>query len=265
MGLKSIIRGLILDMDGVLWQGDQPIGDLAQLFERINAQKSKVVLATNNSTRSVDQYVEKLSDFGVILERWQIITSSIATANYLERLYPKGGPVYIVGEAGLVSALEEKGFYPTETGGLAVIAGLDRDLTYDKLKRATLLVRQGAKLIGTNSDRTLPTPQGLIPGAGAVLSALETATDQKAIIIGKPAPYMYQFAMERLGTSPGETLAVGDRLETDIAGGQVQGCRTALVLSGVTTLEQARMWHPAPDLVAEDLTALLEQLWPSNV
>ena len=256
------IRGLILDMDGVLWQDTQPIGNLPAIFARIKTLGLRVILATNNATRSVSSYLEKLLGFGVRLEPWQIITSSQAAAQYLKKQKPQGGSVFVVGEAGLVEALQEKGF-TTESGNgpiHTVIAGMDRYLTYEKLTQATLLIRAGAAFVGTNPDRSFPTPAGLVPGAGAILALLETATDVSPIIIGKPGPIMYQQALERLETTPGETLAVGDRLETDILGGQNTHCKTALVLSGVTTPDLARAWTPAPDLIAPDLASVLDTL-----
>lgn len=256
----SSIRALILDMDGVLWKDDQPIGDLSALFAKISQKQLKVLLATNNATKSVQQYLDKLAEFGVHLESWQVINSPLATAAYMHKYYPQGGPIYVIGETGLISSLQEQGFYLDEHSALAVVVGMDRALTYDKLRVATLLIRAGAIFIATNPDRTFPTPQGLVPGAGSILAAIEAATDTKPIVIGKPAPEMYQVALQRLGTTPAETLVVGDRLETDIAGAQQIDCYTALVLSGVTTVEQATFWSPPPNLIASDLTAVLEQL-----
>jgi 4-nitrophenyl phosphatase len=167
-----------------------------------------------------------------------------------------------VGENGLKRALEESGFEPIsdpqdETVPVAVVGGFDRDLTYAKLRRATLHIRAGVPFYGTNPDRTFPTPQGLIPGAGAILAAIESATSVEPVIIGKPQPAMMHMALERLGAQPEETLVIGDRLETDIAAGQAAGCKTALVLSGVSSRAQQAAWRPAPDFIAEDLAALL--------
>jgi 4-nitrophenyl phosphatase len=134
---------------------------------------------------------------------------------------------------------------------------MDRSLTYAKLSKATLLIRSGVPFYGTNPDRTFPTPEGLVPGSGAILAFLETASDVKPILGGKPSPAMMDLAMQRLGTSPQQTLAVGDRLETDVLGGQNAGCRTALVLSGVATLQDLENWSPKPDLVAKDLAQLV--------
>jgi 4-nitrophenyl phosphatase len=253
----TTIRALIVDMDGVLWRGPQPIGDLPAIFSRAGQRGWRIVLATNNATRSAAQYLERLAGLGVSLEPWQIVNSSLAAAHYLQQRHPQGGPVYIIGEEGLVSTLAEHGFYAAEQNVLAVIAGMDRQLTYEKLRCATLLIRSGAPFIGTNPDRSFPTPEGQVPGAGAILAALEAATDVAPVIIGKPAPGLYQVALERLGVPPAHTLVVGDRLETDIAGGQALGCRTALVLSGVTTPAQAQTWTPAPDLLLPDLASLV--------
>lgn len=259
------INALVLDMDGVLWRGSQPVGDLPAVFSLIERLGLKVVLATNNSTLSVEQYQQKLRGFGVHLETWQIVTSSEATAQYLHRLHPQGGWVHVVGEQGLLEALSKANFQQAEghipaEQVLAVVAGMDRKLTYEKLSRATLLIRAGVPFIGTNPDRTFPVPQGLVPGAGSILALLETATDVQPYIIGKPALEMYRVALERLETGAEQTLVVGDRLETDIAGAQALNCPTALVLSGVTTLAQAVDWQPAPTFIAVDLAALLETL-----
>jgi 4-nitrophenyl phosphatase len=256
----SSISSLILDMDGVLWRDQQPIGDLAAIFQAIERSGRKVVLATNNATLSVAQYLDKLRRFGVELQSWQIVNSPEATAQYLEKLFPEGGKVFIIGEAGLVETLEAHNFHHSETDVCAVVAGLDRGFSYDKLKIATYWIRAGASFIGTNPDRTLPTPQGLAPGAGAILAALQAATDVEPIIIGKPSVEMYRLALERLNACPEHTLVVGDRLETDIAGAQKLGCRAALVLSGVTSESAARAWQPAPDWIAADLSEVIDLL-----
>lgn len=252
------IHSLILDMDGVLWRDSQPLGNLPDIFERIDKLGWKVCLATNNSTASIEEYLLKIGSLGVNLQPQQVITSSLATAHYLCRRYPSGGKVYIIGETGLIQALEEKGYTQSEEDALAVVVGFDRQVTYEKLCRATLLIRSGLPFIATNSDKTYPTPQGLAPGAGAILSALETATDIKPHVVGKPAPELYQVALERMGADVETTLVVGDRLETDIAGAQALGCLTALVLTGVTSNQEAHAWRPAPDWIADDLTNLLK-------
>jgi len=263
------IKALILDMDGVLWRDNTPIGDLSTIFGRMRERGLKVALATNNATKTVDEYLEKFSGFGVTLKPWQVVSSASAAADILGKRFPNGGAVFIVGENGLQRALEECGFSPItdpedESVPVAVIGGFDRDVTYEKLRRATLYIRAGVPFYGTNPDKTFPTPLGLIPGAGAILAAIEAATGVQPIIIGKPQPAMMYTALEKLGTGPEETLVVGDRLETDIAAGQAAGCRTALVLSGVSSREQAESWQPAPDIIVEDLTTLVGLIGDSH-
>lgn len=254
------IRALILDMDGVLWSDNEPIGELVEIFTEIDKLGLKVVLATNNATKTIQQFLTKLDSFGVNLEPWQIINSAHATANYLSQQHPQGGPVYVVGDPSLVETLEEKGFSQSDETPLAVIAALDRGINYEKLRTATLLIRSGVPFIGTNPDRTFPTPEGQVPGAGAILATIEASTDIEPLVIGKPNPAMYQFALERMGTSPEETLVVGDRLETDIAGAQNLGSPCALVLSGVTDEESAWKWEPSPDIIADNLTNVIREL-----
>jgi 4-nitrophenyl phosphatase len=217
-------------------------------------------MATNNATRSPNQYVKKLASFGVKIEPWQVINSALVTANYLESHYPDGGDVFVVGDNSLMDTLKKHGYNPNGSDPIAVIVALDRRINYEKLTKATLLIRGGVPFIGTNPDRSFPIPEGEAPGAGAILAALEAATDVSPLIMGKPRPRMYNLALTRLGTLPGETLVVGDRLETDILGAQNAGCPNALVLSGVTALETANRWQPPPDIISKDLTSLLDQL-----
>jgi len=260
--MVSDIQGLILDMDGVLWKGEQPIGNLQSIFKQITDDNLKVVLATNNASRSVEQYLDKLNSFGVNLEHRQIITSGIATGHYLQQRFPKGGSIYVVGEAALADTLAEFKFIhsPHEDHVTAVIAALDRGITYGKLKRACKLIRSGAEYIGTNPDPTFPEPDGLAPGAGAIIAFIQKATDVDPAIIGKPAPTMYTLALERLGTAPENTLVIGDRLETDIAGAQSLNCYCGLVLSGVTTSKELLHWSPQPDYIASDLSELINMI-----
>lgn len=251
------IKALILDMDGVLWKDDQPIINLPAVFSRIEQLGLKVVLATNNATRSVTMFQQKLHQMGVDVEPWQVVTSPQAAVFLLRQRFPHGGPVYVLGEQGLVDSLAEGGFFHAEKDVLAVVAGLDRSLTYARLKTAALLIRNGALFMGTNQDATLPTPEGFIPGAGAVIAALQTAVGQPPILAGKPNPTMYQMAFERLKIDPSQALAVGDRIETDIVGGINAGCMTALVLSGIATAEEAARTAHKPDILTSDLSTLV--------
>lgn len=255
------LKALILDMDGVLWRDTEPIGNLPSIFKRIDDLGLKFVLATNNGSKTITEFLDKLTGFGLILAPQQIVTSAMATGSYLTRRFPQKGQVYVVGSTGLKSTLAGYGFIHDELitaqSGLAVVIGLDLEVNYEKLAKASSLVRAGLALIGTNPDITYPTPQGLLPGAGTIIRAVETASEVDAIIIGKPKPELFIKALEVLGTLPHETLVVGDRLETDIAAAQATGCLSALVLSGASTLEQAQNWYPQPDIIVKDLAELI--------
>ena len=254
------IRSLILDMDGVLWLGSSPIGPLSEIFKTLKAKGFKFIMATNNATRSPHQYVQKLASFGVNVESWQVVNSAVATASYLKKRFPTGGEVFTIGERPLLEILEETGFKQGTNTPLAVIAALDRDINYAKLTKATLLIRRGIPFIGTNPDRSYPIPEGQAPGAGSILAALEAASGEKPTIIGKPEPQLYRIALERLRTSPEETLVIGDRLETDILGAQNLGCPCALVLTGVSTGKQGEKWNPPIDIIADNLVTIINSL-----
>lgn len=255
------IKALILDMDGVVWRADTPIGDLAEIFARVEARGLKYVFATNNGTKTPEQYVERLARFGVKVKPSHVVTSALGVAYMLAQQYPKSTKIFMIGEDGIRIALEEKGFEILSVrdapAAEVVVMGIDRGITFDKMCAATLLVRDGIPFYATNSDKTFPTPRGEVPGAGAWISVLTTATDVEPMIAGKPFPYMMELSLEILDTKKAETLVVGDRLETDIAAGQALGCPTALVLSGVSTREQAEKWHPQIDILADDLSSLI--------
>jgi HAD superfamily hydrolase (TIGR01457 family) len=262
MLLPSHIKALIIDMDGVIWKSDTPIGDLPAIFKRIRERGLKFVFATNNSTKTSEQYVDRLKGFGVDVEPWQVITSSQAAAHAVAKKFPKGTKIFIVGEDGVRVPLEEMGFEVVSVENApqaqAVVMGIDREVNFAKLSEATLLVRSGAAFYATNPDKTFPTPRGEIPGAGAWISVITTATDVEPIIAGKPFPFLMELSLEKLGVKKEEALVVGDRLETDIAAGQGVGCPCALVLSGVSTKEQASNWKPKIDIIAKDLASLIE-------
>jgi 4-nitrophenyl phosphatase len=260
--LPAYVKALALDMDGVLWKEDKPIGDLPAIFDRIRMRGLRFAFVTNNGTLTTDQYVDRLAKFGVQVESYQVVTSALGVAELLVRKLPSGGPVFAIGGEGVREELKAKGFellsIDTAKQAHAVIFGIDKEINFEKMREATLLVRQGVPFYATNPDKTFPTPRGEIPGAGAWISVIVTSTGVEPIYAGKPSPYLIDLAIQRLGTTKKETMVVGDRLETDIAGGQAAGCPVGLVLSGVTTLAQGEMWKPHVNLIAQDLTQLVE-------
>ncbi len=253
------IKALILDIDGVLWKGEIPIGNLERIFTKIIENSINYCFVTNNSSKSISEYTKKFKKFRIPVNEDQFFTSGQVAADLLGERFPGGGNVFIIGMDGLVRNLSKRGFMNSDENPLAVVVGLDQNVTYKKLQTATRLIRQGALFIGTNGDKTFPTPEGLAPGAGSLLAALVTSTNIEPEVIGKPQPTIFLKALDFLRLSPNETLVIGDRLETDIAGGQSVGCKTALVLSGVTTRAMAEKWFPPPDMIAENLTGIIER------
>ena len=254
------LKGLILDMDGVLWRGDEPMPGLIPFFRLLRQRGIAFVLATNNSSQTVGQYVKKLAGLGVEASENQIITSAVAAADYVATIAEPGARVYAIGELGLRYALEARGFRLTADDAGYVVAGLDRSFHYSKIAKAMTLLMDGARFIGTNPDLTLPTPDGPRPGAGAVLAAISAASGITPTIIGKPEPPMFQQALTRLDTDPIRTAMVGDRLDTDILGGINAGIKTILLLSGVTDQDDLLHSPYQPTWVFENISELADAL-----
>ncbi|WP_020159795.1 MULTISPECIES: HAD-IIA family hydrolase [Methylobacter] len=267
------IRAFIIDMDGVLWHGEQAQPGLQDFFQALHDNQIRFILATNNASLTPEQYVAKLARMGITtVDRSNILTSATATALYLaERNPPENTRIFIVGEDGLRQPLLDQGFmltglYEVNTdtqenlGAHIVVCGKDQTLTWDKLATATLNIRAGADFIGTNGDTTLPTEHGVTHGNGAILAALQVATGISPTIIGKPEPIIYQQALALLGVKPSETVAIGDRLETDILGAVRTGIRSLLVLSGISTEEDVKKSNYQPTWVMPDIRAVTEAL-----
>jgi 4-nitrophenyl phosphatase len=252
----SSFRYLITDMDGVLWRSRTPMPGLADFFKFLRQREIRFVCATNNASTLAEDLAERLQGWGADVTPADIVTSSTATADYLATILPAGSRLYVIGMEGLRVPLQAKGFELAEDNVAAVVVGIDWNLTFNQLKRAGLNIRAGAKFIGTNGDRTFPTPEGIIPGNGALLAALEAGTDVQPILIGKPEPVLYQMSLKRIDAVPEQTLVLGDRLETDILGAVRMGLKSALVLSGVTTREQLAASDYQPDWVFDDITDL---------
>lgn len=261
------IKNLILDMDGVLWRGDTPLPGLVEFFAQLRQKKINYVLATNNATKTAVMYTEKLASFGVDVSPAHILTSAETTAVYLSQRYDAGTAVYVVGEKGLHEALAAQGFHiitPEQArNGVTVplvVVGFNRHATYQELAMGALLVYKGATFIGTNPDPSFPSELGPLPGAGSLLAVITTATGVEPTIIGKPQPIIFREAVKRLGGSSDNTAMVGDRLTTDIAGGRAAGLKTILLLSGVTTPEQARNSLIQPDYTFANIGELANHL-----
>jgi 4-nitrophenyl phosphatase len=259
----NTIQALAIDMDGVLWRGDTPLPGLANFFKFLDRRELPFVLATNNASKTPVQYQQKLAGFGVAIKPEQVMTSSLATAAYLKDEFKNGARVYVIGGDGLRQAMRDVGFTVVEDASQpaeAVVAGIDFGLTYDKLKYATLLIQRGARFVGSNGDVTFPSEEGYYPGAGSILAAVQAATKVKPVVIGKPESFMFEIAMRKMGSQAEHTVMIGDRLETDILGGQRAGLKTILVTTGVDnahTIEQKKI---RPDMISAGLGELID-MW----
>ncbi len=261
--LSNDLQAFVIDMDGVLWEGSRPLPGLGEFFAALRARSIRFILATNNASQTPEQYLAKLAGFGVTVARDEILTSAQAAAVYLRARAPAGTRVFAIGEDGVRQALTEQGFVLTElfeVGAEYVVVGMDRSLSWDKLATATLNIRAGATFVGTNPDRTIPTERGIVHGNGAVLAALQAATDVAPLIIGKPEPTMYEIALERLGVPPTAAIAIGDRLDTDILGAVRAHMQSVLVLTGVTQREDLEDADVQPTWILADIQALTRLL-----
>jgi 4-nitrophenyl phosphatase len=252
------------DLDGVVWTGRRPIPGSADAVNRVIASGADVVFVTNNSAATVDQQEAKLASFGVDA-RGRVVTSAMAGASLVD----PGDTVFVLGGPGIVEAVEHRGARSVEQRTAresvdhidAVIVGLDRELSYERLTTAVLAVRAGARLIATNHDPTYPTEFGLYPGGGSIVAAVETATERSAVVAGKPNEAQAKLVSDRLGT---DGLMVGDRPDTDGAFARAIGFRFGLVLTGVTSQDDLPV-EPAPQVVAQDLRSLVKAVLDPGV
>ena len=251
---------LIFDLDGVVYLGDTPIPGAIASLNALAAAGHRLFFLTNNSTRSRQNYADKLTGMGLPTEPGQVMTSAYATGLYLRSLGAEGKSVFVIGESGLVTEMELAGMRVVDDERADfVVVGLDRKLTYDKLRRAhEAITRHGAAFVATNRDATYPMETGEIPGGGAMVAPIECSTGIVPVSIGKPEPHTWRRILELAGAGPEEALMVGDRSETDILGARALGIHTALTLTGVTTRAMLDELPESqrPGHVLEDLTAL---------
>jgi 4-nitrophenyl phosphatase len=267
------LSGLIIDMDGVLWHGNKPLPGVNSFFSLLRKFKVAFVLATNNASLTQQQYRDKLAKLGIEICLSEVLTSSMATASYLDNTLPNDKRrAFVIGEEGLRQPLRDHGFTLTDlyeidqpekgiTGVSAdiVVSGLDRKLTWDKLATATLNLKAGAQFYATNSDTTLPTELGDVMGNGGTLAALQAVTGITPISIGKPEPILYQQALSLLGTDLESTIAIGDRLDTDILGAVNTGIRSILVLTGISQREDIAKVDYEPTWIMDDLNEVIRE------
>jgi phosphoglycolate/pyridoxal phosphate phosphatase family enzyme len=266
MDKKTAIENIklyLFDMDGTLYLGDRLYDFTIELLQQIRRTGGKYLFITNNSSKSVADYVKKLAKFGIEATREDFMTSSQATAYYLKQNHP-GKKLYVCGTRSLIAELEEEGF--TVTTNLdeveCIVMGFDTELTFQKLHDVSylLLTRPELPYIATNPDLVCPTEFGSVPDCGSVCIGIKNATGKEPIVIGKPSPLMPELAMAKYGCSKEETAVVGDRIYTDVKSGLNAGAMGILVLSGESTLQTLAESDVKPDLVLESAAEILEIL-----
>src|ERR1043165_5987455 len=255
--------GFLLDMDGVVYRGSELIPGARRFIERLHNDSIPFMFLTNNSQRTRLDMATKLRRLGIAVSEEQVFTCAMATAHFL-REQKRNATAYVIGEGGLISALHDCGIAIVDQRPDYVVIGEGRNVTFEQLETATRMVWNGARLIATNLDPNCPTADGIRPGAGAIVKAIECATGRTALGLGKPSPVMMRMAGRHLGLPPQRITMVGDTMETDVLGGLQMGYTTVLVLTGGTKVEDLDDYPYLPDYVAQSLGALTTMLCPDG-
>lgn len=257
--ISESFDAFVCDLDGVIYRGSEPIPGAAEAVARLRAGGKRFLFCTNNSQATVTEYVGKLDSFGIKTAPEEVLTSATVTAGVLEARGLAGTTVYLVGGLGIREELEGRGFRIVENlsaGVGVVVVGSDLGFDFEMMKSAARAVRGGAVFVATNADPSFPAPDGLWPGAGAILASIEVASGRTAEILGKPHAPMMDAAEIRLAGCE-RIAAIGDQPVTDLFGARAKGWATILVTSGVTTAEAAATLDPPPDHVLPSIADLL--------
>ncbi|ARJ51375.1 TIGR01457 family HAD-type hydrolase [Staphylococcus lutrae] len=253
-------QGYLIDLDGTMYKGTQKIEGAAEFIDYLNAQGIPHLYVTNNSTKAPVDVVEKLATMGISAQPEEVITSAMATADYIQSEHPDA-TVYMIGGSGLATALEEAGLTLKDDVHVDyVVVGLDEAITYNKLATATLAVQNGATFISTNPDPSIPKEQGFLPGNGSITSVVTVSSKQSPIFIGKPETPIMEKALQVLQLNKEDVAMIGDLYDTDIMAGIQFGIDTIHVQTGVTTKEEVMKQDIPATYSVKDLNELREQL-----
>jgi 4-nitrophenyl phosphatase len=253
-------RAIFLDMDGVLWRGERVIYENVEVVKRWEREGIKIIYLTNNSTRKREYHLEKLKGLGLNPEMEDILTSSFVTAIWLKNRGIK--EVFVIGEEGLIHEISSYSIkIEDDVESLirgsknvdAVVVGMDRNISYTKLWTAQRCIERGSLFCVSNTDRTYPVHDGVAPGGGAIVAAIEASTSKSPdVIIGKPHPPIFEEALRRVSCSREEILVVGDRIDSDIEGAKGMGLDSLLVLTGITDREKIPL-ESCPNYIVKTL------------
>jgi glycerol-1-phosphatase len=263
VALADDFDGLLVDLDGVVWIGREPVPGAAETLRALLAEGKQLVFVTNNPGKPPESYAKRLQSMGVEVGPERIVTAGMVAARMAAEAAGAGGGAFVIGAAPLREMVAATGttLLVGEAGreADAVVVSGHRDFDYAELLTAKLALDRGAALIATSHDPTMPMPGGEWPGTGSILAAVETASGRRAEIAGKPERHLFEMALAALGASaaPPRVAMIGDRVSSDIEGGRRAGLATILVLSGTSDRATAATAEPRPDHVVDDLAGLL--------
>lgn len=247
----------LTDMDGVLVSEGEAIPGAAAFIARLQQQERRFLVLTNNSIYTPRDLAARLARAGLEVPEEAIWTSALATAAFLADQHP-GGSAYVIGEAGLTTALHDVGYTMTDTDPDYVVLGELRSYSFAAITKAIRLVLAGARFIATNPDVTSPSPEGPLPATGAAAAMITKATGAQPYFVGKPNPMMFRSAMNRIGAHAAATVMIGDRMDTDIVAGIEAGLETVLVLTGSTTREQVAGYPYRPNRILDSIAEVVK-------
>ncbi|HLN21645.1 MAG TPA: HAD-IIA family hydrolase [Bacteroidales bacterium] len=248
--------GFIIDMDGVIYHGNKLLPGVPEFLEWLENSGKKYLFLTNASERTPRELHEKLKRLGIKVGEQHFYTSALATASFLSSQIPNGS-AYVIGDAGLINALYSVGYSINNVSPDYVVVGETKSYNFSMVEKAVNLVLRGARLIGTNSDVSGPTEDGITPGTKALIAPIEVATGRKAYFVGKPNPIMMRIALNKLGVKREDAIIIGDRMDTDIRCGMESEIDTLLVLSGITSRSEIDNFPYTPRFVLDGVISLV--------
>lgn len=246
----------LTDMDGVLVHENHPIPGASDLLQHWQETERPYLVLTNNSIFTARDLSARLAGSGITVPEEHIWTSALATAAFLKQQMPHGR-AFVVGEAGILTALHEAGYVMTESNPDFVVVGETRNYSFEAITKAIRLINRGARFISTNPDATGPSAEGPLPATGAINALITKATGREPYVVGKPNPMMFRSAMNRIGAHSENTAMIGDRMDTDIIAGMEAGLRTYLVMTGISDREEIEKYPFRPDVVLDSVADLL--------
>ncbi|MCU1550311.1 MAG: family hydrolase [Glaciihabitans sp.] len=254
---RSEVDSWLTDMDGVLVHENHPVPGAAELLQQWRDQGKPYLVLTNNSIFTPRDLSARLKSSGLMVPEESIWTSALATADFLAAQIP-GGSAFVIGEAGMTTALHEAGFVMTESAPDYVVIGETRNYSFEAITKAIRLIVDGSRFIVTNPDATGPSADGPMPATGAVAALISKATGKEPYVVGKPNPMMFRSAMNKIGAHSESTGMIGDRMDTDIVAGIEAGLHTVLVLTGISDRAEIERYPFRPDEVLNSVADLLE-------